>query len=219
MCCCCLITIVVISTAGSANKDAGDTKMPCDLSVNYCDASQCLENDGFDNDCCGLNGSVDCSAGYTFSFRTNSNGCLWNTGTCCVPDEMVAAAEKGCDDTITVIVDEDPEEEENTSPRVEQPVETTPVVTTPAEPTCVDSACLERGGFDNDCCGIKDQLSCAAGYEFSIRTTSNGCMWNNGTCCTPIPGYEAPVTDSAGCVPSACLENGRFDSDCCGIKS
>ena len=47
-----------------------------------CIKTQCLENNQFDNDCCGLNHAVGCSGDYLLSF-TADNGCIWNRGTCC----------------------------------------------------------------------------------------------------------------------------------------
>ena len=49
-----------------------------------CVASACRENGGYDSDCCGLEGSVSCAAGHDFSLRAE-NGCMWNSGTCCMP--------------------------------------------------------------------------------------------------------------------------------------
>jgi len=48
-----------------------------------CVQKACRENGRKDRDCCGWNVAISCSSSYTKSFREVSNGCLWNTGTCC----------------------------------------------------------------------------------------------------------------------------------------
>ena len=52
----------------------------------------------------------------------------------------------------------------------------------PSASSCDASKCRERGGFDSDCCGIPQQISCADGYTMTLDK-GNGCMWNGGTCC------------------------------------
>jgi hypothetical protein len=76
------------------------------------------------------------------------------------------------------------------------------------------SKCLENGGFDNDCCAKESEASCADDY---VRVMSG--IYCKGKkyavyMCYP-PGSE-PSSDPE---PSACLENGGYDNDCCAKPS
>merc|ERR1712125_35610 len=56
-----------------------------------CDANACLENGGFDSDCCGLESQTSCRAGFIKSVGDicwNANGAR---RTCCTPISSLAA--------------------------------------------------------------------------------------------------------------------------------
>merc|ERR1719329_213043 len=73
------------------------------------------------------------------------------------------------------------------------------------------SKCLENGKFDKDCCAIGATSSCADGYIFAKGAP---CPWakfaNLYTCSNPatVNPHDA----------SKCLENGKFDNDCCALQ-
>lgn len=65
------------------------------------------------------------------------------------------------------------------------------------------SACRESGNSDHDCCALPSDASCVDGYVRVMSGTK--CIFNyEEYMCIPI------MTDK-----SACLENGKYDDDCC----
>lgn len=83
------------------------------------------------------------------------------------------------------------------------------------EDSCVKPACMENGKPDHDCCAKAGQGSCQKGFMFSYG--DNGEMCNKfsrayRTCCKKLPEKNEVEGDNE---KRACMENGRYDRDCC----
>lgn len=66
---------------------SGSSGMRSSGNGTVCEPDACLENGGYDYDCCGLEGTTGCSGDHVFSLTAN-NGCMWNAGTCCTPTSL-----------------------------------------------------------------------------------------------------------------------------------
>ena len=95
--CCVFIVVIAIIAAisGAAAPGTGGDSTPLDVCNplgRICEPSACLENGGFDNDCCAMPGTGSCQEGFTWAFNQEHNGCASianNYGSCCTPDEIV----------------------------------------------------------------------------------------------------------------------------------
>jgi len=65
------------------------------------------------------------------------------------------------------------------------------------------TACLENGNPDRDCCALPSEASCADGYVKVMSGTKCAYSYEEYSCVKLLPD------------PSACVENGKFDNDCC----
>ena len=156
----------------------------------------CRENGGFDNDCCALEGTASCAEGHTMNFTSDV---CYDGGDWKAYSYYCYPPKDG----------EKPPKDGDKKPKGEH------------DP----SKCRENGGFDNDCCALKEQASCADDFKLLI---SDDICWDGGEWkaysyhCFPRDGKDGGKDKEGGKKdkhdPSKCRENGGWDNDCCALE-